>query len=1382
MQKMKYGFTTAAFLVLAMSCYATTSLQVANEDITSVQAIVRVTTDHVGFCAYRVSEGPSFSAEVNDVNTSLFSGANSDSRPGSIITGNSHIFVAGTRTAAQAADGKFYSRSLQTNTLHWVGVTCGTDAEVSTTFTTLNLPLGSDGPELMPFNTAAFGNTAVPTINWTDRTKTYNDPMTGAQLHRMTDSMDMSFYAPTLNAFGIGIFTYALSRNGHWASPNNALSAGSSSLATCDASDTCTTSDVLALSAVIPGNATNFAANGAWDPTVAYLDFLVRMWGSGTDASATNRTVAVCWSIDNQTCFTSSQNIVLPKTIAAFAGTAPQSWSVQSPWSGVTGTTLTNIVVASGTATVNFAAAHGLSTKGQICINGIRNAVSTAQGGNGLNGCHTILSTPLSTSLTFASNAVAATYTDSELIASPKFPQAQWASWGSPPLHNSVGPRGGGTVTATSGALVLTSSGSSNSNFDVAWVSGAKIFITGSSPTCTNNLCTVSSMTDATHLTLVENLTITGAAWLSANFALLIKKTTSTGAVSVSSSYDFVFGATFSEGLDGSNDLCNSNSVTVSVDANGNSISPVPGYLCVAPTSNVSAGRPIYLFIPSTGETRLIARGYQPSVNDYRPWIGWHPTNGAAWFVNYTGFSVFQVVYGGDFRALTPGAPQSTTEAVTPERLTYTDIFAGAGNDMATQISNCVSNGQCNTTINESLFSVPPAPPQTGAAIRGNYMVMCGTAKNAGQDAPGYMTLWNITTTPAALSWAGYTFDAFPVGYGGIHTCFSLGNGQFNVASLNGSLNQISGTAFIGPWQQTPTMYDSTGTGYVSNTSVLLTDGFACPGGLNAQWQALGAKPAASGGSARCLKFKVPGDFCSTHASAAESAAYPCPWNTASNFSLIKAIGEGDELTDFVTGLVSFGEKMLVVKVTRNSTTDIDLLVFRYSQQSQTPNSGFTCGTYGTSQWNHANGWTMVAMPYHACYGSNYWINALDSTHTYLAENPAIIGAHTDFGQGSSGYTYVEAGYLIRANEPLPQQIGGAITATVVDNPTFGSAQLPDSYMQSYPSKRQQSALAPASEMDWALDVRHYNPAGGSGAEAPEGLFGNTVSLVGGHTKTYLITFAGNQSPDPKITGFVGWAGYHALADASGPSSASTFGDSTPWNYCYVIAAGECIVGSSVGQMYVVVPFDQTGSQCLVNTYAYNAPCISNNYPYGFWVTQFNTLKNDAIGVNSRRLTSAFVAPGRQYNFTNAKTTPDGKWIQVQGQWLEGQRSELFWVKMPPFPAGISDPGAAPCATKLRLRFKGVSGDSIRIAFGYAENGKPANLYCTSRAEACYTSSSATTNYPFAYASEAQSFTGCGSACTITIPATPGRVLYYQVQRKNGSNTITGALTVAAVR
>jgi len=885
-------------------------------------------------------------------------------------------------------------------------------------------------------------------------------------------------------------------------------------------------------------------------------------------------------------------------------------------------------------------------------------------------------------------------------------------------------------------------------------------------------------VTDSLHLTLVENLTISGANWTSANFSLLINKTTSSGAVSVSAAFDFIYSDNYNSGLDGSGDICNSRYVTIRVDANGNSIAPVQGYLCVA-TGNFGIFTPIYTFIPSTRETRLIARGYQPSVRDYRSWVGWHPTSANCWFTNYPGQSVFQACYNGDYRALTPGYPESTTEAGTPEQVTFTDIFGGPNNEMGTQIANCAASGKCRRPINSRLFAPLPSPPQTGAAVQGNYLLMCGGVPGGTQDSPGYITLWDIRSIPATLAWAGYTFDQFPVGYGGIHACIRFGTGQFNIASLNGSFGQLRGP-LAGPWQQTPAQYNR-GTGFTTNTAVAQTDGFECPPGLSAPWQALGAKPLAQGGIARCLEFIVPGDFCSVHSSPPESAAFPCPWNSASNYSLIKPIDEGDEVADARIGPVSYGEKMLVVKVTRKSATNIDLLVFRYSQQSQTPNSGFTCGTYDASEWTHSNGWTMQAAPYHACHGSIYWIDALDSTQRYVAENPALVGTHSDFGPGANGFTYVAGaalgGYITRADQPMPAQIGGAPTNTIVANPTFGSANLSDNFLQSYPSKRQQNVLTASSEMDWALDVRHYNPGAGNPAETPEGLFGNRVTPIAGHRQTYLITMP--QTPDPRGTGFIGWAGFHMLADASGPKSVSSFGDATPWHYCFVLAEGECVSGSRAGQMYVSVPEDLSGSPCLTNSYAFNAPCISNNYPYGFWVTQFGTTKT---GFYSRRLTGSFVAPGRQYNFTNAKTTPDGLSAQVQASWLEGQRTDLFWVKLPPFPAPSPNAGTVGESTPVELKLFGAPGDSVRVAFGYAENGGPTAFYCTSRAEVCYAPGSTDPERRFVYGSEAPSYMPCPHFCVVPIPAVRGRIFYYQVERHSGANTTTGPLGAVAVQ
>jgi hypothetical protein len=184
-------------------------------------------------------------------------------------------------------------------------------------------------------------------------------------------------------------------------------------------------------------------------------------------------------------------------------------------------------------------------------------------------------------------------------------------------------------------------------------------------------------------------------------------------------------------------------------------------------------------------------------------------------------------------------------------------------------------------------------------------------------------------------------------------------------------------------------------------------------------------------------------------------------------------------------------------------------------------------------------------------------------------------------------------------------------------------------------------------------------------------------------------------------------------------------------------------------------------------------------------VTQYDTRFTDVTGTRSRRLTSAFVAPGRQYNFTNAKATPDAAWVQIMSSWLEGQRTDMFWAKLPPFPGATANPNILLGSTNLNLSFgAGATGDTLRVSFGYVENGAAPNLfYCTTRKDVCHTSSTATLINPFLFASEAQSPTPCASGCTIPIPAIAGRMMYYHTVRQSAiSNSVTGPLSVVAVQ
>jgi hypothetical protein len=138
---------------------------------------------------------------VDDVNPALFPGADRDSRPGNVTTGQmqlngqtqvlaptsgrSRSFVVGLRYAQFASDGNRYSRALQANTRHHFTLTCGTQS-FDQEFQTQNIPLGdthNDGP-LADRNYP--GQYAYPTIQWSNQQQALIDPVSGLRSFRGT--------------------------------------------------------------------------------------------------------------------------------------------------------------------------------------------------------------------------------------------------------------------------------------------------------------------------------------------------------------------------------------------------------------------------------------------------------------------------------------------------------------------------------------------------------------------------------------------------------------------------------------------------------------------------------------------------------------------------------------------------------------------------------------------------------------------------------------------------------------------------------------------------------------------------------------------------------------------------------------------------------------------------------------------------------------------------------------------------------------------------------------------------------------------------------------------------------------------------------------------
>ena len=145
--------------------------------------------------------------------------------------------------------------------------------------------------------------------------------------------------------------------------------------------------------------------------------------------------------------------------------------------------------------------------------------------------------------------------------------------------------------------------------------------------------------------------------------------------------------------------------------------------------------------------------------------------------------------------------------------------------------------------------------------------------------------------------------------------------------------------------------------------------------------------------------------------------------------------------------------------------------------------------------------------------------------------------------------------------------------------------------------------------------------------------------------------------------------------------------------------------------------------------------------------------------------------------YWNARSLPDASWMMFRSVWLGGVRTEALLAKLPPYPEkdDIDRSDFVPLTVNVPAR--GIAGtDNIVMQFGYAENGAPADYFCTSRREACVKGSAS----GYAMAGDQVAGVSCAAGCSVTIPGISGRVVYYRLQyRDAGGNVI--ALTAPTV-
>lgn len=900
-----------------------------------------------------------------------------------------------------------------------------------------------------------------------------------------------------------------------------------------------------------------------------------------------------------------------------------------------------------------------------------------------------------------------------------------------------------GTVN-TSGTAVTWASGDT---FDQDWAAGARVWINGT-------LATVASVSGPISMVVSENLGTQTGVDFEFGAALMIAKTNATGSINISVGHKVATSMTWNLPPGGSFDACSYVKTTASVDRDGNASAAKTGQMCVVEGTQSGSGG-IY-WVADDGETRLISvfrypTSVQNSVDpDDQPnqaaaypalYAPFSPTVGTRWYTQMkcsaagTYRCIFQLDYVGDFREWRPSprypAAAGTQPSSPSDNVEWTNLtLPSAGRDLDSLVA-------AGYPAYEFSRWGTLASGATTAGVTGTYFALYKVGWDASESPVSHTFVFSTTDGAFVRGWDTYTGTLSEhFRWSGHHATFALGTGS-TAGYVFQSLN---------PNRQTQGGYTATTT-HIWRSGAWSADS-SLPSSYDASYD--GTCPANDYGatSNNCFKLRINREPCKTVTLANEATWFPCPSNGA--LSSLSNIEVGDIFGN--SGALSAGERFRVLAITKNSESDIELTVQRGIIPTDVP----TCVT----QQAHSDNWVIEM---HTGGGRACDVNSLMINVATGDVYASAVLDHFDVGTGpttelrwvSASYSYADGGLaqLNTTAPPLP----------VANNPGF-AAYSPNGIppMQSYPSNRQ--FTAPASEKTWSLNHRHLTDWG------PQ-----TLTQVSGN----LYTIATLGTTDVKRSGWIVNASGTLLTELNPGTTGDTITPSDTWRYCYAYRNNECRTGSSAGTMYVVVPSPASAGSCGEFSLSSRAVCAYAPGSLGAWgIQEISTLAN-SNGRWVRRL-SMQPGPQRHPSFENWRPIPDGKMAIWRSAWTDGLYTTTMLAQLPPVRLDGTSRGTWQHVA-VQIGSGVVTNDAI-VRFWYDEF----DGYCSSRQEHCYATATAVTEatpYLFAHEFASDSGPACASGCTVTIPATSGRVLYYQVYNNaSGVLTAVGEVEEVAVK
>jgi hypothetical protein len=1384
---------------------------------------------------------------VHDVDTTLFSGSNLGNRPGNIVQGQQYTFVVGTRTSGTASSRLLYSRALQNNTVHYYQWTCnGTNGSVGQ-FVTQNPPLGNTYSEPMPFNSSGFGNQAWPSINWTDRTVGYVDPLRGYLIKRVTGPGDNGGVSRgyAITSDGSGSFNYYNDINSAWTNPANVLAGSQSTYATYSGSS----SDPLFVSWDTTGLPEGFFQwqlnqNGSGQPTLDNVQ--LALFGTGTDATSANRQIEVCLVFyDSHTCNTNYYTITLPTSAPSPATLASgvQPSSTYFPdgggWAGWNITPLKDDVsVYSGSYTASGTLIT-INTDGNI------NWKAGAEMYMSGSGC------PSSVCTLAAAPTSATTFTITQNIGTASGSFRSYAAGvlikkitGTGSVNVSISsaytesqqipnPNDGNQQECSPNAIATGSGNAFFCSFQVTGNPGLWLFntTTGNTtfidPLYFDNSGTAASSTDYTIPNVVTTHWGPGLFDISNPKTFYMWFTYNNQHPSVGSGYT---------GQAANSIMTMTYSGSCSYTAYGHSLYPPNTY-----RSGMNTG-----VSPSVGtgwpDTCISYNSTNYAISN-NTWLDYRIVNGASNWTNSMqsnsniGVGVPRIAYGKAYIQSGPGGGNTGSGLWVMDVPTGSLQFSGStfastayARWTVAHTTNVVSQPNTfNLQGNEPYGNTSNGFPSFGSYMRGPFrfspasMYKSGsfssdTSLPASTFTQGAVTGTAISACPSGLAttlvqqgatgtncitfksqmacsaaplwyWTGYpnptTTIASTVASGVTTVPFSAfanpsaitAGSYVYVSNFNVAGGPTGEAAFSSYYPGFELIYinsvNSGASTFTVTRSVNNVTG-ALPVYSNAAYPNPfnGQTPSSNGSYVGAV-------YVMTGSQSPEARDYPCEWGPTdlagkAIYSEPSPMQAGDTFKAWgqTNQYGEFG-KWQIVSVTSLGSANYQFVA------SWVPTSEIN--TYATSG-TATNAWPSGWNGYMVSIDDTFFLN---TTNLSAGWYPQFVGGgHSAYGafagqvyptvvQASCGSAYQ---YGVWYHVPLMSLTNPfQPTTSIYYTPSylaFSQSPITSYNCQSYPSQ-QQFSMTDNNNGRWISDFHTLLPPGGTASGVQTGLNGSSCgsgTLVGGTNTVWKWT--GCPSGFYKYGGLYAFAGRYIFQDVSSTTTGNIITDSTPWQVCYTYNAGECQVGSSVGDIYMSTP--QAGGQqtpylgvCIVGGVQENLPCVIDvRYDAGAIVQgaidQANTTNNWRV------LTNGFAAPGQHWTYAAGLPTPDGTWMFFNCFYCSGVRTDVYAIYLSPFPSGApanaNDFAYVPVTLGAASQF-----NQARIRFGYAENGTPSTstLYCTSRADGCVVSTSYT---PFAFLSESNGYVSCSSGCSFSIPAIPGRMLYYVIDRYNSTS------------